>query len=92
MEGAARQSNCIGDWLKRVKTDESNLCGALNACSHGGLVDLGFEIFESMAKVYRLGPKIKHYGCMIDLLGRLGRLQEAYEFDSRMKIVSFFLY
>ncbi|ONK56853.1 uncharacterized protein A4U43_C10F13780 [Asparagus officinalis] len=60
--------------------------GALNACSHGGLVDLGFEIFESMTKNYGLEPKVEHYGCIVDLLGRSGLLEEAYEFVSRMRI------
>lgn len=60
--------------------------GVLNACSHSGLVELGFEIFESMSKDYGLEPKVEHCGCMVDLLGRIGRLEEAYEFILRMKI------
>ncbi|KAH7685020.1 TPR-like protein [Dioscorea alata] len=60
--------------------------GVLNACSHGGLVELGYEIFESMTKVFSVEPRIEHYGCMVDLLGRVGRLDEAYEFIGRMRI------
>nr|XP_010909249.1 putative pentatricopeptide repeat-containing protein At5g59200, chloroplastic [Elaeis guineensis] len=60
--------------------------GVLNACSHSGLVDMGFEILESMVKDYGLEPRIEHYGCMVDLLGRVGRLEEAYEFIERMSI------
>lgn len=60
--------------------------GVLNACSHGGLVELGYEIFESMTKVFSVEPRIEHYGCMVDLLGRVGCLDEAYEFISRMRI------
>ncbi|KAJ7009172.1 hypothetical protein NC653_007720 [Populus alba x Populus x berolinensis] len=59
--------------------------GVLNACSHGGLAELGFEIFHSMAKDYGIEPQIEHYGCMVDLLGRLGRLEEAYGFIRMMK-------
>lgn len=60
--------------------------GVLSACSHGGLADLGFEIFHSMARYYGIEPQIEHYGCMVDLLGRLGMLKEAYHFIRTMKI------
>ncbi|MQL71167.1 hypothetical protein Taro_003443 [Colocasia esculenta] len=60
--------------------------GVLNACSHGGLVDLGFDVFESMTKDYGIEPQIEHYGCMVDLLGRVGRLQEAYDFIKKMRV------
>jgi pentatricopeptide repeat protein len=54
------------------------MMGVLNACAHGGSVDEGLRYFHSMEKGYSIAPKIEHYGCMIDLLGRVGRLQEAY--------------
>lgn len=57
----------------------------LNACSHGGLVKLGFEIFYSM-KEYGIEPQVEHYGCMIDLLGRTGQLREAYAFMKSMNV------
>ncbi|KAL0436670.1 UNVERIFIED_CONTAM: Pentatricopeptide repeat-containing protein, chloroplastic [Sesamum radiatum] len=47
--------------------------GVLNACSHGGLVDFGFEIFERMQIDYYVEPQIEHYGCIVDLLGRAGQ-------------------
>ncbi|PKA49951.1 Pentatricopeptide repeat-containing protein [Apostasia shenzhenica] len=58
----------------------------LNACSHGGLVDLGFEMFESMEKVHGLLPEVEHYGCMVDLLGRVGRLQDAFDMIQEMRV------
>ncbi|KAM3381276.1 putative pentatricopeptide repeat-containing protein, chloroplastic [Capsicum galapagoense] len=60
--------------------------GVLNACSHGGLVDVGFDIFESMETEYGIERRIEHYGCMVDLLGRVGRLQEAYDFIQKGNI------
>ncbi|KAL9276970.1 hypothetical protein ACSQ67_025484 [Phaseolus vulgaris] len=53
--------------------------GVLSACCHAGLIDVGREIFRSMKLVYRIEPKIEHYGCLVDLLGRAGRLLEAEE-------------
>ncbi|KAJ4968663.1 hypothetical protein NE237_015364 [Protea cynaroides] len=60
--------------------------GVLNACSHGGLVDLGFKIFDSMVKDYNIEPQIEHYGCMVDLISRMGHLEEACNFIRRMKV------
>ncbi|GLU00856.1 hypothetical protein SLE2022_181940 [Rubroshorea leprosula] len=37
-----------------------------------------------MEKKYGIAPKLEHYGFMVDLLGRAGRLQEAYDFIKSM--------
>lgn len=58
----------------------------LKAYSHGGLVEKGQEIFESMKRDYRLEPRLEHYGCMVDLLGRAGKLEEAENFILEMPI------
>ncbi|KAB2610262.1 pentatricopeptide repeat-containing protein [Pyrus ussuriensis x Pyrus communis] len=39
-----------------------------------------------MKNVYRIVPNIKHCGCMVDLLGRAGLLNEAFEFIEKMEI------
>jgi pentatricopeptide repeat protein len=52
----------------------------LVACSHGGLIDEGHKYFQSMIKEYGMVPQAKHYAVMVDLLGRFGKLKEAYEF------------
>ncbi|RLN04374.1 pentatricopeptide repeat-containing protein [Panicum miliaceum] len=49
----------------------------LYACSHSGLKDEGMDCFELMTKTYGLQPSVKHYTCIVDLLGRSGRLNEA---------------
>ncbi|KAG6514951.1 pentatricopeptide repeat-containing protein At4g21065-like [Zingiber officinale] len=49
----------------------------LTACSHSGLLDEGRKFFNEMSSLYNIEPEIEHYGCMIDLLGRCGHLQEA---------------
>ncbi|CAA7399236.1 unnamed protein product [Spirodela intermedia] len=58
----------------------------LSVCSHGGLVSRGFELFESMKKDHRIEPRMEHYGCMVDLLGRAGKLQEAERFVLEMPV------
>ncbi|XP_059312065.1 pentatricopeptide repeat-containing protein ELI1, chloroplastic isoform X2 [Lycium ferocissimum] len=49
--------------------------------------EMWWDYFHLMEK-YRIEPKIEHYGCMVNLLGRAGQLEEAYEFVKRMKIDS----
>ncbi|XP_039055944.1 LOW QUALITY PROTEIN: pentatricopeptide repeat-containing protein At5g43790-like [Hibiscus syriacus] len=64
---------------QRLVPDDVTFIVAMCACSHVGLVDEGCEIFESINKDYDKEPKLEHYGCLIDLLGRAGRVQEAKE-------------
>ncbi|KAF5951923.1 hypothetical protein HYC85_009867 [Camellia sinensis] len=58
----------------------------LSACSHGGLVHEGRLIFDHMVRVVGLEPRIEHYGCMVDLLGRAGLLEEAEKLILEMPI------
>ncbi|XP_027337139.1 pentatricopeptide repeat-containing protein At4g21065-like [Abrus precatorius] len=58
--------------------------GALHACSHSGLLQEGKSLFQKMVNDFGLVPKIEHYGCMVDLLGRAGLLNEAKELIENM--------
>lgn len=69
-----------------IRPDEITFLGLLSACSHNGLVNEGIEYFNNMKKKYRIVPRIKHYGCMVDLLGRAGRLDEAFKFIEDMPV------
>ncbi|PRQ15919.1 putative tetratricopeptide-like helical domain, DYW domain-containing protein [Rosa chinensis] len=60
-----------------IKPDEVTMVGVLSACSHTGFVDRGREYFHSMNREYGITANAKHYTCLIDLLGRAGRLEEA---------------
>ncbi|EMS51820.1 hypothetical protein TRIUR3_12935 [Triticum urartu] len=60
--------------------------GVLNACSRFGLVAEGRQYFELMAEKYSVEPEMEHYGCMVDLLGRAGLVQEAIELIEGMPI------
>ncbi|KAK0583958.1 hypothetical protein LWI29_005591 [Acer saccharum] len=56
------------------------------ACSHAGLVEEGLQLFSSMQDDYAVAPDVKHYTCMVDLLGRAGRLDEALKLIESMRI------
>ncbi|XP_074569367.1 pentatricopeptide repeat-containing protein At2g29760, chloroplastic-like [Curcuma longa] len=60
--------------------------GVLSACSHAGLVEEGQVFFDNMSKKYGISPRIEHYGCMVDLFGRAGLIEEAYWFIQSMPI------
>lgn len=64
----------------RVPPDEITFLGLLYACSQTGLIEEGYKFFHSMRNECEISPGIKHYGCMVDLLGRAGQLEEAYAF------------
>ncbi|XP_030534028.1 pentatricopeptide repeat-containing protein At4g21065-like [Rhodamnia argentea] len=66
--------------------DGVTFLGVLCACNHGGMVDEGRRHFESMRRDYHIEPTIRHYGCMVDMLGRAGFLEEAYQLIRSMPI------
>ncbi|KAL6504499.1 hypothetical protein OROGR_026422 [Orobanche gracilis] len=61
-----------------VKPDAITFLSILSACAHRGFVDVGLETFSKMEKC-GLKPNIKHYGCLVDMLGRAGKLQYAFD-------------
>eukprot|EP00268_Persea_americana_P059866 TRINITY_DN7399_c1_g1_i1.p1 TRINITY_DN7399_c1_g1~~TRINITY_DN7399_c1_g1_i1.p1 ORF type:complete len:542 (-),score=118.46 TRINITY_DN7399_c1_g1_i1:1158-2783(-) len=69
-----------------IKPNDVTFLCVLSACSHSGLVDEGRRYFVSMKQDYGIEPVMDHYGSMVDLLGRAGRLDEAWDFIKRMPI------
>ncbi|GAB4860118.1 hypothetical protein Ancab_011596 [Ancistrocladus abbreviatus] len=66
------------------KLDHLTFTAALTACSHGGMIELGKDLFKTMQKKYKIKPRLEHYACMVDLLGRAGKLIEAYDLIKSM--------
>ncbi|KAK2980630.1 hypothetical protein RJ640_011438 [Escallonia rubra] len=69
---------------KGVKPDEVVFIGVLAACSHGGLVEQGLQMFREMKENHGISPQIVHYGCLVDLLGRAGSLDQALDLIKSM--------
>ncbi|XP_071722499.1 pentatricopeptide repeat-containing protein At2g20540-like [Rutidosis leptorrhynchoides] len=89
MNGKADEALSLFEQMEKsshVKPNEVTFLGVLSACSHGGLVDKGFLYLRSMSGKYNLIPRIEHYGCMVDLLGRANLLDEAEKFIQDMPI------
>ncbi|KAK2665074.1 hypothetical protein Ddye_003648 [Dipteronia dyeriana] len=69
-----------------VKPDHITFVSLLSACSHSGLVSEGQWCFHMMQEECGIKPHLKHYGCMVDLFGRAGQLEMAYNFIINMPI------
>lgn len=67
-----------------LEPDDVVYVGVLSACSHAGLVEEGLRFFDTMRFEHGIEPTIKHYGCMVDLMGRAGMLNEALELIKSM--------
>ncbi|XP_026380397.1 pentatricopeptide repeat-containing protein At5g43790-like [Papaver somniferum] len=70
--------------VDKVQPDDVTFVVALCACAHVGLVEDGYSCFNSMKDVYGIEPKLEHYACLVDLLARGGRLDEAHRTISTM--------
>ena len=68
------------------KPDHIAFLNVLSACRHAGMVDAGWRCFNRISQDYDINPTLEHYACMVDLLGRAGRLNEAYDFIKRMPL------
>ncbi|XP_058109733.1 pentatricopeptide repeat-containing protein At5g48910-like [Magnolia sinica] len=70
-----------------VWPDAISIISVLSACSHNGLLEEGRQLFSDLRRRYGVTPQMEHYGCMVDLLGRSGHLDEAYELIKNMPFV-----
>ncbi|CAI0546714.1 unnamed protein product [Linum tenue] len=78
---AAKALETFDEMVKAgVKPNDVTYIAVLSACSHAGLVSEGWTHFESMKTQHGINPRMDHYACMVDLLGRSGHLNEAMEF------------
>ncbi|KAJ9170306.1 hypothetical protein P3X46_018423 [Hevea brasiliensis] len=69
-----------------LKPNHITFLAILQACTHGGFLEEGWECFNMMTKIYKISPGLDHYSCMADLLGRKGKLKEALKFIQDMPV------
>ncbi|KAI3450871.1 hypothetical protein Pfo_007536 [Paulownia fortunei] len=69
-----------------LRPDSVSFSAILSGCSHRGLLHKGQELFEKMVNVYNIKPTMEHYGCLVDLFGRAGKIEEAYQIIVSMPI------
>ncbi|KAI8013237.1 Pentatricopeptide repeat-containing protein [Camellia lanceoleosa] len=88
VNGQCREALALYDrmCLEGIKPDDVIFIAVLSACTHGGLVEEGKSVFDQMVYEFGIKPRIEHYGCMVDLLGRAGRLEEAVRLRESMHV------
>ncbi|KAK3135456.1 hypothetical protein QOZ80_5BG0419130 [Eleusine coracana subsp. coracana] len=80
--GRAREAVAMFAEMERegkVRPNGVTFVGLLSACSHAGLLEEGLRYFDGMKETYGVDPGVEHYGCVVDLLGRSGRVQHALD-------------
>lgn len=63
----------------KQKPDLVTFTCVLGACSQAGLTEEGRRYFNEMQQEHGMSPRMEHYACMVTLLGRAGKLDEAYD-------------
>lgn len=88
MHGFGSEAIAAFNEMRRVgiKPDEVSFISILYACSHSGLLDEGWKLFNIMKNECKIEPTLEHYSCMVDLLSRTGNLSKAYKFIKKMPI------
>ncbi|PIA48252.1 hypothetical protein AQUCO_01400676v1 [Aquilegia coerulea] len=88
MHGLSKEALELFNEMKEsgIQPDSITFIALLSACSHGELVKEGEQIYMSMHRDYNINPEMKHFACMVDLYGRAGFLQQAYNFIESMPV------
>lgn len=69
-----------------LEPNEVVYVSVLNACSRAGLLKEGLQCFDRMRFEHRIKPTLLHYNCMVDLMGRAGKLEEAHKLIKEMQV------
>uniref|UniRef100_J3MK55 DYW domain-containing protein n=2 Tax=Oryza brachyantha TaxID=4533 RepID=J3MK55_ORYBR len=88
MHGHGQEALEVFAEMKRsgLRPNYITFISVLAACSHAGLLDEGRHWYSAMKQEFGIEPGVEHYGCMVDLLGRAGCLDEAYGLIKEMKV------
>ncbi|KAL6218480.1 hypothetical protein ACLB2K_011691 [Fragaria x ananassa] len=86
MNGLAHKALALVEEMKlyAVKPNAVTTLSVLSACSHGGLVEEGLSFFNSLVQDHGVEPRLEHYACVVDMLGRAGKLQMAMDFIKKI--------
>ncbi|MCO5553250.1 hypothetical protein L7F22_006771 [Adiantum nelumboides] len=84
--GHGKEALMLFDLMQREKVPPNGVTflGVLSACNHSGLIDDGCRHLISMDQDYGITPSEDHYNCIVDLLSRSGRLEDAEDLISKI--------
>jgi pentatricopeptide repeat protein len=63
-----------------AKPTDVTFLSLLHGCSHVGSSKKGLEVLNSMVLQYGIQPRVEHYACVVDMLGRTGQLDDTKAF------------
>ncbi|CAM8985854.1 unnamed protein product [Rhodiola kirilowii] len=88
MHGFGRESIETFNQMRKtgIEPNEVSFMATLSACSHSGLLDEGYRFFNIMRYDCNIEAKLEHYGCVVEMLSRAGKLSEAYKFIKSMPV------
>ncbi|WOL05952.1 hypothetical protein Cni_G14683 [Canna indica] len=88
MHGKAKDAIDLFLSMKRnmQKPDSITFISLLSACSQAGLTEEGERYFIELQQEHSIIARVEHYACMVSLLGRAGRLNEAYDLIRKMQV------
>ncbi|CAA0827549.1 Pentatricopeptide repeat-containing protein -mitochondrial [Striga hermonthica] len=70
-----------------LEPDDITFTGLLTSCSHSGMLEKGKRVFESIPRFFPSSEKkLEHYACMVDILCRNGKLDEAEDLVAKMPV------
>lgn len=75
-----------------LKPDDVTFVCLLSACSHSGLVAEGKKWFVTMNQHFLIVPRMEHYICMVDMLGRVGLLMRLGVSLNRCHLIPMLVY
>ncbi|KAG7597488.1 Pentatricopeptide repeat [Arabidopsis suecica] len=86
MHGRAKEAIKLFEEMQRTghNPDDLTFLGVLTACNHSGLLHEGLRYLDQMKSSFGLKPNLKHYACVIDMLGRAGQLDNALRVAAEM--------
>ncbi|GMH00045.1 hypothetical protein Nepgr_001884 [Nepenthes gracilis] len=67
-----------------IKPNGTTFLSLISCCSHSGMIEIGLQLFKSMVHDFNITPTLFHYGCIVDLFGRSGYIDEAKEIVDSM--------
>lgn len=69
-----------------IEPTDVTFLSLLHACSHVGAIEKGMEFINSMSMVYKIEPRMEHYACVVDMLGRAGLVHEAKRYIEKLSV------
>ncbi|PKA65335.1 Pentatricopeptide repeat-containing protein [Apostasia shenzhenica] len=87
-QGSARRAVELFRQMERdgVEPNHVTMVAVLCACAHGGMVEEGMMYFDAIVegRIRGVEATAAHYGCVVDMLGKVGRVAEAAAMAERM--------